>query len=206
MNAVQRKFLVDKIELTFKKQVEAIEKTVPEKPSMNRYLIGAFLDGSIKILDSKRIKDNLKKYVKALGSKELIKDSSTNYRRYKNSWDYDNDDEEDEMMMVVPSHIMEIPKTYIEATKEYTEKRDAARKAINALRTQRDTLVLKINIGSNQILDKLIMQVDSLGDLDLFSNQLSLIAGDIKVTGRQQQINNADQKQLDAPKRKPKTK
>jgi hypothetical protein len=49
-------------------------------------------------------------------------------------------------------------------------------------------LILKIQLGSNAILDKLITQVDSLGDLDLFSNQLTLIAENINQ--KQKQLSN----------------
>lgn len=40
--------------------------------------------------------------------------------------------------------------------------------------TQRDTILLKIQIGSNQVLDKLVTQVDNLADLNIMNSQFLL--------------------------------
>lgn len=166
MNQEQRKYLVSKIEETFKRQKSRLEEEIPTKPSMNRYLIGALLDGSAKIIDPKKIKENLKKHVLELGKEEFVEEDRWNNKR-------------GEVMKIPPGLVIEMPKSFLIDMETWKKKNDEIRKKIKDLDAQREVLVLKINIGSSVILDKLINQVDSLGDLDLFSNKLTLIAEDI---------------------------
>lgn len=181
MNQSQRDYLIKKIEGTFEKQKDAIEAKVPDEPSLNRHFIAVFLDGSAQLFDSQVIKTNLVQHVKDLGSSDFVEEESYsyNYRKRKGK------DETSYFIKIDPRLLMESPKSYEEAYKAWKAKRDAADKAIQDLDNQREVLVLKIQIGSNVILDKLITQVDSLGDLDLFSNKLSLIAKDIDKKTKQ---------------------
>lgn len=162
MNQQQRDYLIRKIDKTFTDQTEALEESVPEEPLLNNYIIGAFLDNSIKILDSKVIKANLKKVVLALGKDEFVEDA---YR------------DEKAFIKITPSDIMEMPAVYAEEHGKWEVIKKGIDEKIKALHSQKESLILRIQIGSNAVLDKLITQVDSLGDLNLFSDKLNLIAG-----------------------------
>jgi virulence-associated protein VagC len=185
MNQQQRDYLVKKIEGTFESQKEKIDNKVPEEPSLNRHFIAVFLDGSAKIFDPKKIKENLIKHVKELGSSDFVEEESDyNYKRKRGRYN----ETTKAFIKVDPRLIMETPKSFDEAYKIWKAKREQADKEIKDLDNQREVLILKIQLGSNAILDKLITQVDSLGDLDLFSNQLTLIAENINQ--KQKQLSN----------------
>jgi hypothetical protein len=146
MNAEQRKFLVAKIEGTFKEQKEALEKTIPEQPELNRFMIGAILEGTFKVLPEKQMKEAISLYVKKdLKDEELIKTDS--YR----GWGRGRDDKE--VLRIPPECIFQIPSSFQKELDSYNKKKEEVDAAIFALKSQRDTLVLKIQIGSNQILD-----------------------------------------------------
>lgn len=191
MNQEQRKFLITKIESTYKDQVEAIESSIPEEPTMNKYVIASILKGDLKIFSANVIKEKLTAHVKSLGnSEELIfvdEDNRYYWKRGKRVRATTRTEE-----IHAPAEIFfELPKSFQEAHKKYSDKKDAADLAIAELSTKKDTLVLQIQIGSNVILDKLITQVDSIGDIDLFSSKLSLIAGSMED---QKQIGNGEVK------------
>lgn len=177
MNKEQRRYLVDNVTSTYNAKKEELEDTIPEEPLLNNYIIGAFLDNSVKILDEKTIKANLKKVVEALGSEDFVESESMYRRRSGRSA---KDEGEWQYIKIDPEDILEMPESYKIARAEWEKKKAEVDNQIKALTAQKDSLVLRINIGSNAILDKLITQVDSLGDLDLFSNKLSLIAEGIE--------------------------
>lgn len=178
MNQEQRKFLITKITETCRTQVKELESSIPEEPLLNNYIIGAFLDNSVKIYDSKTIKANLKSLVESLGKDDFVddRDGRWNGSRYVKTGP---------TISINPFLIMEEPKNFKTAFDKWKAIESEIRAKITALESQKDTLILKIQIGSNAILDKLITQVDSLGDLNLFGEQLSLIAGNIEPNQKQ---------------------
>ncbi len=185
MNQEQRKYLLEKIEETYNNQVSVIEQSFPKEPLLNNYLIGCFLDGSAKILDQATIKKNVTQYVRSLGSDKFVDQDERYSERYnygrgrhsnrKTVWEKNNDSDK-VSITIDPSLFIKMPETYRKDRLEYDKKMEVLINKITELSQQKDLLILKIQIGSNQILDKLITQVDSLGDLDLFSNRLTLIA------------------------------
>lgn len=176
MNQEQRKFLIEKITATFKEKTKALESGLPEEPELDKHLIGAVLSKTVKLQEPKEMLKRIEKYVKELNSAELVKKEHYYGRKRK---------DEEELLRIAPECIFQMPESFIEAKKKYDEKKAVYDQEIKALTAQKDTLILKIQIGSNAILDKLIMQVDSLGDLDIFSNQLSLIASGIESPQKQ---------------------
>jgi hypothetical protein len=190
MNAEQRKFLVSKVVETFNAQKEALEDSLPEEPNMNRFLLGAILEGSFKTVPEKQLRQNILNHVQQMGNEPLVTSEYTGWGKRGR-----NDDKE--VIKIPPEVLFVIPPSYQKAMDNYLKKKKEVDDAIAALTSQKDTLVLKIQIGSNQILDKLILQVDSLGDLDLFSNKLTLIATNLIGLG-----DSATPQLEDAPKGK----
>lgn len=181
MNAQQREYLVKKVQETFKKQKDELDENVPDEPSMNRHFIAAFLDGSAVIYPADKIKELLTAHVKELGSSDFVEQESSYRYRQRRKY-YGDDDEYFQFIKIDPRMIMEEPLSFKEAFAAWKAKRDEADAKIKDLQQQLDLLVLKIQIGSNLVLDKLIAQVDSLGDLNLFSNRLTLIAEGLEAS------------------------
>jgi hypothetical protein len=164
MNADQRKYLVGQIENTYSNQVAELKESMPKKPSLNNYLIAAFLDNSIQFADINELKEKMRQTVLRMGKDDVLVKENNDWRK----------DSSSRYLQIVPEDLFVIPSNYLEALREYEEKKKAVDEQISALDAHRRTLTMKIQIGSNAVLDKLITQVDNMGDLNIFNSQLML--------------------------------
>lgn len=164
MNQDQRKFLLERINKTYEQQARVISNKKPDRPSLNNYLIAAFLDNSIELASLDALKAKIRARVLKMGAKDvLIKQSS--------KWDSKI---VDNIVEIEAEDIFILPAAYIKALKEYEEATAQINEELHQLEAHRDTLTLKIQIGSNQILDKLITQVDNLADINIMNSQFLL--------------------------------
>lgn len=166
MNQDQRRFLIDQVEKTCKEQVEKLEEKVPEKPSLNNYLVAAFLDNSIQFADIDALKKKMREMVLRFGSDEQLIKKGDHWSRKK------KEDDEDEIVEIPAQDIFIIPEAYKKALKEYEDRKAEIEKEIEKLEHISRTIVLKLQIGSSAALDKIVMQVDNIGDLSIMNNQL----------------------------------
>ncbi len=169
MNQDQRKFLIERVNKTFEKQKRGLENQFKkEPPSLNNYLVAAFLDGTIQFNDIDALKEKMRKMVLQYGASDrLVKESRD---RWDNSGAYKNKN----TCEVITEDLFIIPDAYKKELEEYEANQKIAEDKINELEAQRDTILLKIQIGSNQVLDKLVTQVDNLADLNIMNSQFLL--------------------------------
>jgi hypothetical protein len=171
MNQDQRKYLIEQVHQTCKEQTEKLEEKIPEKPSLNNYIVAAFLDNSIKFANIDTLKKKMRASVLKLGvGQSLIEAGDRGYRH--------RDLDEKDVVKVIAEDIFVIPQNYIDALKEYEDKKKLINDKIETLRNTEKTITLKLQIGSAVTLDKLIMQVDNMGDLNLVNTQLLLGDGE----------------------------
>lgn len=168
MNQEQRKFLIERVNKTFEAQKKKIESKSVDKPSLNNYLISAFLDDTIKFNDIEKLKEKMKKQVLKMGTGDVLIKSNRRGGFLGDSKSADN------ICEVVAEDLFIIPQSYLDALKEYTDHQTLLEDEINQLEAQKDTILLKIQIGSNVVLDKLITQVDNLADLNIMNSQFLL--------------------------------
>jgi hypothetical protein len=165
MNQDQRKFLIERVNKTFMIQKKKIEDNKLIKPSLNNYLVAAFLDNSIQFNDIERLKVKMRETVLRYGaSDKLIKEKD----------DWRTERKGDNICEIVAEDLFIIPESYKKALAEYQSEKDKQQQDIDQLEAQKDTILLKIQIGSNQVLDKLITQVDNLADLNIMNSQFLL--------------------------------
>lgn len=169
MNQEQRRFLVERVNKTFEKQKKDLERQFKkEPPSLNNYLVAAFLDGTIEFNNIEQLKKKMKETVLRYGASDKLitesKDRWNNLGAYKNK----------NTCEVIAEDLFIIPESYKKALCEYQESQQIIEDKINQLEAQRDTILLKIQIGSNQVLDKLVTQVDNLADLNIMNSQFLL--------------------------------
>lgn len=169
MNQDQRKFLIQRIETTFQNQKKALENTFTrEVPSLNNYLVASFLDGTIEFNDIDKLKSKMKEMVLRYGaSDKLVRESRD---RWDNTTAYKNKN----TCEIIAEDLFIIPENYKKALLEYQTEQAQIASKIEQLEAQRDTILLKIQIGSNQVLDKLVTQVDNLADLNIMNSQFLL--------------------------------
>lgn len=171
MNQTQRDFLIKQVERTYKRQYGALKESQPSPPSLNNYLVAAILDGSFQLQTTEDIKDAIRTKVLELGpSDALIENDSYNYRKHR-------DDGEDTVALRADV-LFVLPDGYTEARAAYDTSLAKWETEMEHLEQYKETIILKIQIGSPQVLAKLIEQVDNLADLNIVNTNLLLTAPD----------------------------
>lgn len=186
MTKEQRKYLSDQILKTFERERRALEEQRTPPPSLNNYLVAAFLDNTIKFADMEALKEQIRARVKKMGAGAVL----IHEPRGKSRW-HDDDEERnaEEMHIEIPAvELFEIPAAYSEAYRKWDENRIRINAALEALTSQKDTLLLKIQIGSNTMLENFVKEVDDLGALTLNDSQMLL-----NGVGKKNQQNLIDQ-------------
>ena len=177
MNQDQRKFLIGQVEDTCIEQVDRLKAQIPDKPSLNNYLVASFLDGSIEFNDIVELKRKMRERVLKMGKEDaLVKTEDISRWSRRNR----EEEEEVEVVQVRAEDLFVIPEAYLVALREYEEKKSRIEAEIDQLKNTTKTIVLKLQIGSAQVLDKLVMQVDNMGDLSLVNTQLLIGDGSNK--------------------------
>lgn len=175
MNERQRKFLTEHVNKTYQAEKKKIEEERPGKPSMNNHVISAILNKTLKIHDSELILKKLLERTLKLTKKDksfVKEDEDYNYRLRETTYT--------KYIEVPPEDLFEMPDTYQEEMRKYKESKLIYDKKLDDLEARHNTIVLKVQVGSAANLEKLVMQIDNLGSLDLIGNQLLLGAGTVE--------------------------
>lgn len=169
MNQKQRDYLTDKIKKTASSQIDELRAKMPAKPSLNNYLIAAFLDGTIEFADLELLKTNMRERVINMGVNDtLVSDERDAFgsRRYSDS--------KHPYVKILATELFVTPKAYTEALERYEKAKKELDDQINLIRAQANTAETKIQIGSSAALESLIQQADDLTNLKLVNDQLKL--------------------------------
>lgn len=169
MNKRQRQELCEHVESEANVKIRMIQDKVPDKPSLNYYIISAIMEGSIQMQTMEELLKYLQDKVKKLGhNKELIRRDF-----YREDGDYITFD---------PERIFVIPAKYTEELKIYEEQREKADREIEEIKRNLKIIKLKIMVGSNEALSPLLYEIDNVGGTlsilgDGSSNKLLLTDG-----------------------------
>lgn len=187
MNADQRKYLIKKVEDTYSEQHDKLEEMMPKKPSLNNYLVAACLDGSLKMNSIESIKTEIKKHVIDLGPSEsfIEEEDEEDFFAYRSRNRRRSSDAKIPVIKLDVRTLFVVPPAYGKALAEWEQKVADIRKKQDTLRIANDTIIMKLNLGSNAVLDKLIEQADNLVDLNLMNQQL-VIGEDTSLTPQKQ--------------------
>jgi len=167
MNQDQRKFLIAQVERTFEKQADKLKE--PVRPSLNNYLVAAVLDDSIRYVDIEELKAQIKKKVLDFGPKDALvsEDEEYNYRRQRRT-------RHDFTVTLKAESIFVLPPGYVVALEKYNREMAEYEAAVANLEACKDTIIMKIQIGSNAVLDKLVTDVDNMADLRIMNAKFLL--------------------------------
>jgi len=120
------------------------------------------------------LKEKIRASVLKFGKDDLlVSEEDSDGWRYRNRSRSKADDVKQKVTLEA-ADIFVIPKAYTEALAEYEKKKEELDKEIKNIEAQKNTIIMKIQIGSGAALDKLVMQVDNMGDLNLMNSQLML--------------------------------
>ncbi len=171
MNQAQRKFLIDRIESNVKVQIDLLKHSdLDQPPSLENYFYGLALSGKLEI----RSQDHIKKVM----CERAMKHSAT---RYSETWlGSSQGDMLDRANVKLPIRdLFVIPTEYDELWAEYRMKKNEIDEQIRQLQIECDTLVTRIQLASDKTLEKMISEVDDMGDISLIDTKLkALISSD----------------------------
>src|SRR5690348_9991797 len=138
MNQDQRKYLITQVENTLKNQVQELEVQKPKQPSLNNYLVAAFLDNSIEFADLSGLKDKIRNRVLRMSQSDVLieEDNEDNYHYNRRSRS-----EKGNFVKLVAEEVFIIPQGYLDAMKEYRDKTNSLEGKIKELRAQAQTII-----------------------------------------------------------------
>lgn len=165
MNQKQRDALVAHVGRMYNEEKRRIEAKKPEPPSLNNFLVAAILDGSIAYKSPEEVKQAVRNRVLKLGrGNVLVKERSR--RGY-------GDDDVDNAVTFAAEDIFYLPAEYVFELEKYNEARATYEAALQAIAELKETIELKILIGSAESLSNLIEQAENLADLNFVGAKLT---------------------------------
>lgn len=168
MNDKQRDYLLKSVTSVCQAQIKLLENTRRKKPSLNNYLVAAFLDGSIEFADIENLKEKMRESVIKMPSEAQLVELDRS--------GYGSDKKETPYVKVQTEYIFKIPTSYQDEYDLWQKENSELDDKIQQLNAQLKTVEIKIQLGSNQQLDKLIAEADNLGEISLINSRLTLTA------------------------------
>jgi len=159
MNQSQRNFLVEQIEKSVKFRVDALNSSIPDYPKAGLYLFNAVMSGTLEMQSTE--------YIKEVVRQKALKDKTGNNWLGGDRWGENSDE--------VKFHLKDVfllPKEYQEKLDEYEKVRSKTMVEIGVIRREESALIMRIKLASNIVLEKLIMEVDDMGELSLMDTKL----------------------------------
>lgn len=163
MNQTQRKFLIDKINEKVKITDKLLKESLPEEPDLASYLLAGIIGGTTKIKSSEALLEVLKQ--------RALKNTSGWLSR--NSWSSKNDRVEFRL-----EEFFDIPKEYLKVYEEWKNETKRIEESRKTLLLQTEGLCTRIQLASNKTLEKMIAEVDDMGDISLVDVTLKSLMTD----------------------------
>jgi hypothetical protein len=165
MNQSQRKFLIDKLKEKERAKISELERGKIAYPSASNYIFRAVLNGTIEIADKKTILKALTE--RALKAKEGENWLEPDHRQWT------REKERDVKLSI--TDLIKVPKEYADEAKKVEEHNGKINAQIETLKKQVETLIIRIQIASDKTLQKMINEVDDMGDISLIDTKIKLL-------------------------------
>ena len=161
MNAQQRKFLIEKINKETKQKIDELKSKKIDYPNANNYLFKAILSDTLKLKSEQHILSVLK--ARAMDSKDG-KDWLTNQH---SGWASRVD-----VVEIGINDLIELPEDFRNKIEEVRLHNNEIQKEINLLQVQLNSIEMRVQLASDKVLQKLINEVDDMGELSLVNTTL----------------------------------
>ena len=165
MNQKQREFLVNHMTKIHKNKVSTLKSKLMNPPSLNNHLISAFLDGSIQLNDIDKLKEKTRQRVLKMSSNDvLIKESRDNWQKSTVT----------NRIEISAEDLFIMPESFNDELAKVRAHNQKIKEEIDSLEGILNTIIMKIQIGTDKHLAPLIEDVENIGDLRLVNQQLLL--------------------------------
>lgn len=166
MNQKQREFLIGKIEAENKRKISALEGAIPDEPELEVYITRSILEKKLKMKPSEEIFQHLFDRVSnKTDSSHSLLDTENGFRSSIRG----------KVIKMKMDAICELPEDFIVKQNEYKLKKAAAMKEIREIQEGMETLITRIHLASNSVLDSLVGEIDDMGNLSLIDSTLKQI-------------------------------
>ena len=161
MNQQQREYLLKEVKIETDKKREAIKNSVPDYPDIQSICITLASTGELKLKPKSDIETYIYKLTKQGQTSEWLEGISSfrvGGKRVKVSLHW--------------SKILDLPDSVTKQIKEWEELNNKAEEQLKVLNAELRTLEMRIKLASPKTLDKLISEIDDMGELTLMDAKL----------------------------------
>ena len=160
MNQKQRDFLTTTIKDTCAVKVRALNDLIGEEPILDNFIMAAIFGGTFKVLPSEEIAARItKRIVESNGKQRLSEDDRYSSKRI--NW-----------LKVLAQELIEMPVEYMALLNAWKERKLRIEEEVRRLNSQKDNLILRVNLASDSTLDSLTKDIDAMGQVDINSTVL----------------------------------
>jgi hypothetical protein len=167
MNSQQRKFLIDKITAKVKVKIDELSSQKTETPSLSSFMMHLILSDKFEIKSNEALKKSLRdKAIKGLSSarpENFLGDASTWSQSTKNQVTFKLED-----FFILPADFQKALDDSKAINKDIQEQ-------IYRLNIQAESLETRIMLASDKTLQKMINEVDDMGDISLLQTKIKLL-------------------------------
>jgi len=164
MNQAQRTFLIKKIQDTAKISIDSLEKSIPEYPNLEKYLLNAIMSEKFELQSIEHIRKAIINKVLNMKEKDTLLGDGRN-------WNTNNS-----LIHLPVEDILIIPEAFQKLKENYKLEKNKVSEQVRLITIQSDTLITRIQLASDKTLDKMINEIDDMGDISLMDTKLKLIA------------------------------
>lgn len=168
MNTSQRKYLTDKITSKINSKISEMESEKRDVPNINAYMLHTILSDNFDIINKDAIKELLRQ--KAL--KGVSSSRPEHFLSEGNRWD--SGIGRNKIIFSVEEFFI-LPEEYKEALEAAKQHNLQIEEQVRSLRLQAETLITRITLASDSTLQKMINEVDDMGDLSLIDMKIRLL-------------------------------
>jgi hypothetical protein len=163
MNQPQRKFLIDKITAKTKQKIKDLQNQKIDMPNASNWIFKTILANELEIQSKEHILKVLLE--KALASKE------------KSNWLNDDTGSWDNRVTVKLNlkDLIVLPEDFYKQMEIAKAHNTEISNKIQVLQSQLETIELRIQLSSDKTLQKMINEVDDMGELSLIDTKLKLL-------------------------------
>ena len=164
MNQSQRRFLIERIENATKNKIEELKRQETiQPPSLENYFYGLALTGKIQIQSSDHIKEVICK-------KALMHTA----QRYSETWlgSSTGDLLGRAEFKIKIKDLFVVPSEYEEMWASYYKEKEEKDQKVRLLQIECDTLTTRIQLASDKTLEKMISEIDDMGNISLMDTKL----------------------------------
>ena len=163
MNQVQRKFIIERIQVKVKTRIEELNKQKLGYPSASNYFFKAILTDKLQLQSVETILAAIKrKAINAGEGRNWLSDDTMGFEK------------ETTIKLPIES-LMILPEDFKIEKDKVRDHNRLIQQEIDSLKLQLDTIEVRVQLASDKVLQNMINEVDDMGDLSLIDTKIKLL-------------------------------